>query len=156
MSDDQKFAGRVRRLGAVSLVALGLVFLIWTVARPGGAIIGIALAAGWILMPASLFFSLRRPAARVGVAVPAVLVGAALIAICAWYLPSAPAARAGWLLVTVGVVLGGLMGAWFWFRLLPVPASLENPFSRGRWTFISIHVALIVCGLMLLGVSALT
>lgn len=154
MTGDLKFAGRVKRLAYTSLVALGLLFLLWLLTRPGGMLIGAALGAGWVLMPTLLFLSLRRPAVRQGVAVPAFLVGVALIAICVWHLPAQPEARAGWLLMTAGVVQGGFMGAWFWFRLLPVPALLQDPYSRARWTLIAVHVALIVSGLLLLAASA--
>ena len=68
--------------------------------------------------------------------------------------PEGQVARAGWVLITTGVFLGGILGAWFWFRWLPVPAALADPFSRGRWALIAIHVCLIVFGLALVGLSA--
>jgi hypothetical protein len=51
--------------------------------------------------------------------------------------------------VTAGILLGSLLGLWFWYRLLPVPASLDDPFSPGRWTLVTAHIALIVVGLAL-------
>jgi hypothetical protein len=42
-----------------------------------------------------------------------------------------------------------LLGLWFWYRLLPVPASLDDPFSPGRWTLIAVHIAAIVVGVVL-------
>ena len=48
-----------------------------------------------------------------------------------------------------GILLGSVLGLWFWYRVLPVPAALDDPFSPGRWTLIGIHIALIVLGLML-------
>jgi hypothetical protein len=59
-------------------------------------------------------------------------------------------------LVTAGVLLGGVLGLWFWYRLLPVPAALDDPFSRGRWTLIAVHVSLIVVGLVLAAVELLS
>ena len=51
--------------------------------------------------------------------------------------------------MTAGVLLGGFMGLWFWFRVAPVPAGLDDPTARGRWSLIALHVALIVLGLAL-------
>ncbi len=62
--------------------------------------------------------------------------------------------QTGWLLVTTGVFLGGLLGIWFWFRLIPVPAALDDPFSTGRWALIGIHVTSIVVGLALIAAGA--
>ena len=59
----------------------------------------------------------------------------------------------GW--ITAGVLLGGLLGIWFWFRWVPVPAWLDDPFSRGRWLFICAHVSLIVSGLIVVCLRAL-
>ena len=55
----------------------------------------------------------------------------------------------GWLLILVGVVLGGLMGLWFWFRVVPVPTALDAPDGAGRWAIIAVHVGLIVVGIAL-------
>lgn len=156
MTGDPHFAGRVIRLALTSVVALGLIFMLWAVTRPGIAIIGVALAAGWILMPSMLLFSLRRPVVRYGLVAPAALVSVALVAICLVDLPPAPAARVGWLLISGGVLFGGFLGAWFWFRWLPVPAQLHDPFAPGRWALVAIHIGLIIFGLALVGLSALT
>ena len=153
MSADPRFSRRVIRLALTSLVALGLIFGLWAESADRFVAIGVALAAGWVLMPSVLLVSLRRPSIRKGVAVPASLVGGGLIALCLWDLPRAPAARAGWLLITAGIVLGAFLGAWFWFRWLPVPERLHDPFAPGRWALIAIHVGLIVTGLLLVGLS---
>jgi hypothetical protein len=147
LGHDRRFARRVKRLGLVSMVALGVVWwlAITTTDAPPG--VGLALAAGWFLMPATLFASLSRPLLRYGLVVPASLVGCGLLAIAAWWLPGSPVAATGWLLTTAGVLFGGVLGAWFWYRLLPVPASLDDPASPGRWALIGVHVALIVVGL---------
>jgi hypothetical protein len=52
------------------------------------------------------------------------------------------------------MLLGGFLGIWFWFRWLSVPELLDYPFSRGRWLLIGVHVALIVTGLIVVGVRA--
>jgi len=52
-------------------------------------------------------------------------------------------------MITAGVVFGGVLGLWFWYRLLPVPAVLDDPYAPGRWALIGIHVALITAGLMM-------
>ncbi|HEY1421190.1 MAG TPA: hypothetical protein VGG90_10850 [Candidatus Dormibacteraeota bacterium] len=154
MTADPRFAPRVVRLAVTSVVALGLMFVLWSVTEPGIAPIGIALAGGWVLMPSVLVLSLRWPQLRYALVAPAGLVSAALAAICLTDVSATPAARAGWLLITAGVLFGGLLGAWFWFRLLPVPARLQHPFASGRLTLIGIHVGLIVVGLALVSISA--
>ena len=155
MSVEGRFARRVVRLAVTSVVALGLIFGLWATARPGGPLVGVALGAGWVLMPAVLLLSLRRPAARYALVAPATLVGAGLVAISVASASGPPVPEAGWLLMSAGVLLGGLLGAWFWFRLLPVPRELEDPFAPGRWALIVVHVALIVAGIALVAIWAL-
>ena len=156
MTRDPRFGIRVIRLAATSVVALGLIwgFQFETLHTP--AFVSISLAAGWALMPVLLIASLRWPVARYGLAIPSTLVGVGLIVICLTTLPTDwGAARVGWLMVTAGVLMGGVLGLWFWFRLAPVPRSLDNPFSPGRWTLVAVHIVLIVMGLALIGSSAL-
>ena len=154
MRADPRFAGRVRRLARTSVVALGLIWLLAETTLDAHPAIGAALAGGWIGMPAILWFSLRRPRLRYGLALPSALVTAALLVICATALPTDAFAQAGWLLLTAGILVGGLLGFWFWFRWLPVPASLHEPFAPGRWLLVAIHVALVVVGLLLAGLAA--
>ena len=149
LSADAAFAHRVRRLGLVSLVALGAVWGLAVTTLDAPAIVDGALLAGWALMPAILFASLARPMLRLGLALPATLVSIGLLAIVVGWLPASPAAAVGWMLILAGVALGGGMGLWLWYRLLPVPAALSDPFSPARWTLIGLHVALIVVGLVL-------
>ena len=155
LSDDRAFAVRVKRLGAVSMVALGLIWWLAVTTTAAPPAVGAMLAAGWALMPATLFFSLRLPALRYGLVLPASLVGAGLLLVVTAWLPATAPAATGWLLITAGVVLGGILGAWFWFRLVPVPAALDDPFSPGRWILIALHVGLIVVGLMLAATALL-
>ena len=156
MTRDSRFGVRVIRLAATSVVALGLIwgFQFATLQTP--AFVGICLAAGWLLMPVLLISSLRWPVARYGLALPSTLVGSGLIAICLTALPAEwGAARVGWLMTTAGVLMGGGLGLWFWFRLAPAPRFLDDPFSPGRWTLVAVHVVLIVVGLALIGSSLL-
>lgn len=155
LSADPGFAGRVRRLGAVSIVALGIVWGLaaTTLVAPGSVLA--ALLAGWVLMPATLFASLVRPVVRWALVLPASLVSIGLLAIVMGSLPGAPVAAAGWVLILAGVVLGGFMGIWLWYRLLPVPAPLNDPFSPARWALIGVHVALIVVGMILAATALL-
>jgi hypothetical protein len=155
LSADPRFASRVKRLAATSVVALGLIWTLAVVTLDAPQLLSMALAAGWLLMPATLFASLARPRLRYALVAPASLVGLGLLAIAAWWLPADPVAGTGWLLMTAGVLLGGFLGIWFWMRLLPVPPALDNPFSRGRWALIAVHIALIIVGLGLAATSLL-
>lgn len=147
LSADARMAGRIKRLGFVSLVALGLIWTLAIASLDAPMVVTGALAAGWALMPTILFASLSRPRLRYGLVLPGSLVGFGLLAICFWWLPADPLAAAGWLSITVGVSMGSALGLWFWFRLLPVPAGLDDPYSTGRLGLIWVHVALIVGGL---------
>jgi hypothetical protein len=149
MTADRRFARRVKRLGWTSLVALGIIWLLAVATLSAPPVLLVSLAAGWVLMPAVLFTSLAWPRLRLALPVPASLVGIALLAISAFWLPSQPLAAVGWLLIITGVALGGVLGLWFWFRLVPVPASLDDPYAEGRWALIAVHVGLIVVGVAL-------
>ena len=149
MTDDRAFTLRVARLAITSALALGA---IWALAHAGGPLrpaIGYLLLAGWVLMPAVLLASLRGPRLRYALVVPATLVTVALVALAATTVSSNGAAAAGWALVASGVVVGDMLGLWFWFRLFPVPPALRDPFSRGRWTLVGLHAALVVSGMLL-------
>ena len=156
MTADSRFGVRVIRLAATSVIALGLIWGFAFATLDAPAFVGICLAAGWGLMPTLLMVSLRWPVARYGLALPSTLVGGGLVAICLTALPPDwGAARVGWLMTTTGVLMGGVLGLWFWFRLAPVPRFLDDPFGPGRWTFVVVHIALIVAGLALIGASVL-
>jgi hypothetical protein len=149
LTTDARFAPRVKRLALTALVALGLIWWLAVSTLDAPSMVNVGLATGWILMPAILAASLARPRLRYALVVPAGLVSVSLLAISASSLPSNIIVASGWLLITLGISLGGLMGLWFWFRLLPVPDALDDPFSSARWTLIGLHVALIVLGLAL-------
>ena len=143
------------RLAVTSVIGLGVIFALWAAGGRGGTVVGVALGAGWVLMPSLLLLSLRWPVARYALVVPATLVGGGLIAISAAYPAGRPMEETGWLLMSAGVLLGGLLGAWFWFRLMPVPRQFGDPFARGRWALIAVHVGLIVAGVSLVAFSVL-
>jgi hypothetical protein len=100
-------------------------------------------------MPATLVASIPRPRLRYGLVVPATLVLGGLLAVSAGWLPSDPGVAAGWLFLLAGVAFGGSLGLWFWYRVLPVPRTLDHPFSRPRWALIGAHVGLVVTGFAL-------
>lgn len=143
-SADPRFAARVRRLAIVSLVAPGLIW--WLAAPPS---LHVVLLAGWWLMPAVLFASIPFPLVRPYLTVPATLITAPVLVIVAGWLPGRPAADLGWLLIAAGLLLGCVLGGWFWFRWAPAPAACANPFAPARWALIAIHVGLICAGLVL-------
>ena len=149
MGMDPAMLARVKRLALVSSIALGGIFVLAVATVDAHPAIDGALAAGWVLMPSLLVASLRRRGYRYLLVVPSALVSLGLLGIVFTAPPDSSIATAGWLLTTVGVLLGGLLGIWFWFRLLPVPETLDDPFSPGRWTLIGTHVTLIVVGLVL-------
>jgi hypothetical protein len=155
LTGDQRFASRVRRLALTALVALGIIWWLAVSTLDAPQMVNVALATGWVLMPTILAASLARPRLRYALVAPASLVGVSLLAIALWWLPSNIIVASGWLLITLGISLGGLMGLWFWFRLIPVPDVLDNPFSSARWTLIGLHVALIVVGLALASLHAI-
>lgn len=154
MSADPVFLPRVRRLARVSAIALGIIWLLAmrATAPHSGAIDG-ALLAGWILMPTVLWASIRRPEMRPLIFVPSALVTVGLVALCLTGLPGDIVVRGGWLLITGGILFGGFLGGWFWFRWFPVPASLDAPFSSPRWALIGAHVAMIVVGMALVSLG---
>ena len=146
LTRDPRFERRVRRLAIVSAVALGLIWFLAVATLQAPAAVVAAFAAGWLLMPSTLAASLLHPRLRYGLVVPASLVSLGLLAVCLGWLPGDPTVALGWRLMTGGVVLGGGLGLWFWYRPLAVPARLDDPFSTARWTLIGVHVALILTG----------
>ena len=133
--------------------------MIWALAvatLDAPVLISVGLAAGWLLMPSILVASLADPRWRYALVVPASLVGISLLAISVAWRPAPPLAAAGWVMMTGGVLLGGLLGLWFWYRIVPVPRQLDDPFSPRRLGLIRAHVVLIVIGLLLAASPLLT
>jgi hypothetical protein len=146
LSPDQRFTARVARLVVVSAVALGVIWVLATATEGASGWILAALFVGWLAMPALLAVSLIKPMARFLLMIPATLVSFSLIGICATALPVAGADRIGWPMITAGVLLGVVLGGWFWFRWVPVPSAFDAPFSPARWLLVAVHVGLIVVG----------
>jgi hypothetical protein len=146
LTRDRRVTWRVRRLTAVSVVALGLIWGLASATLHAPSAIGVVLAAGWILMPAVLLLSLVTPGARYLLIVPASLVVVGLLAVCVGWLPAAPLAATGWLLMTAGIALGAVLGLLFWYRIAPVAPALDDPYAAGRWALIGLHIALVTVG----------
>jgi len=153
MTADPVFARRIRRLALTSLLALGLIWLLAAATLDAHPAIGTGLIAGWLLMPSILTLSLRWPRFRYVLVLPSSLVGAALLAVSATALPESRTASIGWLMITGGVLIGGALGGWLWYRWMPVPPRLDDPFSTGRWILACVHAGIILAGLALVGVS---
>ena len=154
LTDDPRIIGRVKRLALVSAVMLGIIWALAVDTLVSPYIVGGLLFAGWILMPVTLVASLYNVAARYWLALPSTLVTLGLLLVVLTKLPDEPVAAAGWLLMLVGVALGGGMGLWLWFRVLPVPHALDDPVANGRWILIGGHVALVVAGALLVSAVA--
>jgi hypothetical protein len=146
LTSDPRIRARVARLAVVSVVALALVLSLAIATLDTWPMVVVALALGWATMPTILAWSYRRPGARYLLVVPASLVSLALVAVCLVTPVASVPAAIGWAAMTSGVLLGGLLGIWFWYRLLPVPRALDDPLGRGRWELIALHVALVVVG----------
>jgi len=156
LTQDPRVRGRVVRLTVVSMVALGLVTGLAAATLDAPPAVLVCLALGWILMPAFLAWSLRDPRARYLLVVPASLVTLGLLAICVGWMPVSGVAAAGWVLMAAGVALGGGLGLWVWYRVLPVPAALDDPLAPGRWGLIAVHVGLVTIGWVLAATALLS
>ena len=53
----------------------------------------------------------------------------------------------GWLLITLGILLGGALGAWFWFRWFPVPRLFDDPYGVPRVALVGVHIGLVLIGM---------
>ena len=142
--DFERLHGRVRRLGAVSAIALGITWWLSREVEGAGFAEHSALIAGWVLMPATLAASLVDSRMRFLLAIPATLISLAVMRLAWLEFPSA-----GWTLLAAGLLLGSLLGTWFWFRWAPVPPALEEPFGPGRKALVAVHVTMVVVGMVL-------
>ena len=142
LTSNRLFEHRIRRLIVISSVALGV---IWGLAFVDDADLWIliALAIGWVTMPTILALSLHRPMLRYALLVPATAVSIGLIGMT---LTAPDSTDVGWLLITLGVLVGGALGAWFWFRWLPVPRALDDPYGAPRVALVGLHTGLVLIG----------
>ena len=155
LSGDRRMAGRVRRLAGTAVVALGVIWWLAVSTLDAPPLLGASLLLGWASMPTILMLSLRLPRLRYALVIPSSLVGIPLLGISALFLPPSAVAAAGWVLITAGILLGSAMGLWFWYRVLPVPRAMDDPFSAARIALIGVHVALVVAGVMLASTGVL-
>jgi hypothetical protein len=148
MSPDPGFRRRLRRLILISSVSLGMITALALATADVGLGVLTLLLGGWGLMPGLLWVGLEEPGWRSLLPIPAVMFTVALLIITIGF-DGPGIALAGWWMITAGVVLGATLAIWFWYRRLPVPERLDDPFAPGRWLLISVHVGLIVLGLVL-------
>ena len=123
LTGDRLFRHRVRRLVAISSVALGVIWVLAFVEEAPFWVLAM-LAVGWVSMPTILVVSLNRPFLRYALVVPA---GAVSVGLIGMVMAAPQDTVTGWLLITSGIVLGGFLGVWFWFRWLPVPRIPMTP-----------------------------
>jgi hypothetical protein len=149
LTADPLFARRVRRLVVVSAVALGLIA--WLAIRSGGPRAAVVLLVlGWAIMPAVLAASLSRPRLRYALVLPATLVTLGLVGMV---LSTGGAEMIGWILVTLGIAIGGSLGMWLWYRWFPVPYVLDDPYGVPRLMLLSVHIVLVISGVVVIVVS---
>ncbi len=149
LTADRLFTNRVRRLVAISAVALGVIWGL-AFAEEASTWILALLAVGWVSMPTILAASLNRPAVRYALVVPA---GAVSIGLIGMVMIAPEETAAGWLLIAAGILLGGFLGVWFWFRWLPVPRILDDPFDWPRLALVGLHLALVLVGAVFVAVG---
>lgn len=142
LTDDGLFAHRVRRLVWISAVALGVITLLAVRSDAPGWSVAM-LAAGWVLMPTILAASLRRPKLRYGLVIPASLVTVGLVGPVT---VATGASLVGWVMILIGILVGGTLGMWFWYRWLPVPGGFDDPYGALRMVLIGAHIGLVLFG----------
>jgi hypothetical protein len=149
LTADPRITARVRRLIVVSVVALGVIWALERITLVLPEPLELALAFVWVLMPVVLAASLAVPRLRYLLVGPALLESLALIALAVGWLPEDLLPALGWLLIASGILVGGTLGLWLWYRLLPVPTRLDDPLAPARWVLISVHVVVTVAGMLL-------
>ena len=142
LTTDRLFEHRIRRLIVISTVALGVIWGL-AFADDAEAWVLVLLGIGWVTMPIILALSLRRPLLRYALLVPATAVSIGLIGMV---LTAPDSTDVGWLLVTLGILVGGALGAWFWFRWLPVPRAFGDPYGAPRVALVGLHIGLVLIG----------
>jgi hypothetical protein len=148
LTHDRTFEARIRRLSVVSLFALGTIT--WLAIRDdASSTVVLLLTAGWISMPTVLRASLRRPGLRYALSVPATLFAGGLTLFSTSLADLEATSAAGWWTITVSLWFGAVLGMWLWFRWLPVPAWLTDPFGPGRLAFVTAHIGGVLIGIAL-------
>lgn len=141
--------GRLIRLAVTATVALAVIWWLAVATLEAHPLILGGLASTWLLMPVALLLATRDWRMRPWLVVPSAIETLSLVAIDLTVLPDEVLAAAGWLVLTAGIILGGLLGAWLWMGWAPVPHSLRAPYARLRWALIASHVGLVIGGLVL-------
>ena len=143
LTSDPAFTRRIRRLGWVSVFALGLLTLL-AIGDHAATWAVVLMVVGWALMPSLLFLSIGNPVLRYALLLPGTSFPLGVLGMA---LGTVGTASAGWWLVAAGLTLGGAQGMWFWFRWIPVPRLFDDPFGRPRLAVIGAHVVLLVIGI---------
>ena len=143
LTRDPAFTRRVRRLVWISSIALGVITLL-AVRDDASAWVIVLMLVGWLLMPVLLHLSIDNPRLRRGLLVPGTsfTLGGLGMAVA-----TVGALSVGWWLIAAGLMLGGTQGVWFWFRWMPVPGHLDDPFAWPRLGVVGVHVALLLVGI---------
>jgi hypothetical protein len=110
----------------------------------------VLLGIGWVLMPSVLAASLRLPMTRYALMIPASVVSVALIAMT---LSAPDSTVVGWALIAAGILFGGFIGMWFWYRWLPVPRAFDDPFAVPRLALVATHLGLVLAGMAAVAVG---
>ena len=145
MTTDPGFVKRVNRLVAISATALGLIFFLAVATTDAGWMAYGLLLTGWVSMPTLLARSVTRPAWRYLLTIPASLTTVGVMIVALGY-DGSVLATLGWWSIAAGLGVGGTLGAWFWYRWMPVPRIFDRPFSAGRWALIATHAGLVLLG----------
>jgi hypothetical protein len=149
LTSDAGMTRRVRRLVAVSAVALGVITAL--AQRSGGPVwVLVFLSVGWVLMPTLLWMSVERPRVRYLLVIPASVV---TIGLAGMTVAASGSEEIGWLILTVGIASGGLFGMWFWYRWIPVPLMFDDPYGMPRIGLVGIHVGLVLVGIAMVVTS---
>lgn len=149
LTADAGMTRRVRRLVAVSAVALGVIVLL-AVRDDGPGWVVALLAVGWVLMPVFLWASLSRPRLRYLLMLPATAVTIGLVGMT---IAAGGTSAVGWLILTLGIASGGFLGLWFWYRWFPVPFALDDPYGMPRIGLVGLHVGLVLVGVAVIVMS---